>query len=451
MKWLIKSGSIVSNEKHFVLLSLFCCALLLHFQRLIWENPIAMCFLFILISLQLLNFKWIWTSVSILLISLVLLFPDFPRLKNHANLEVIFSIGILCILLIKMAKPKFSLQNDFTSICFRIILVSIYFFSGFHKLNTGFFDTFSSCSRHVQNEIFELYGSNFKVSEIGLIFLQYGTIFIEMILPFGLFHRKTRWATAWILVFFHLYLCLMTLVNFSSLSFFLIAGSAINFNKIQLTEIEKKALRFYVLCVLATVAMSPVLNYFVSSKIVFSLSSMVFNIGAIVFAFCFFKNSKAQKFTYKKEQLYMLSIIILAMSFWSLRGYIGLGNAGNLTMYSNLATEKSQSNHFLIDTKKTKIWDFEEDNVLVLTIPDTLNSNLKNFRIPATEFKYQAKNWCKNEKFRNIQISCTLVYKNDTLSIKNLRNSTWSKPLWWYRFLYFRKIQTETGLNKCRW
>jgi len=442
----------ISNEKYLVLFSLFCCALLLHFQRLIWERPLVMCFLFVLGIVQFINFRWIWSGVGIMLLSLYVLLPDFPRSKNHANLEVIFSIVILLILFFKIIKPRLTLPSHLASILFRIILVSVYFFSGFHKLNTAFFDISTSCSRHIYDEIILVFDAkHLSTSPFVLVTFQYLTIFIELILPFGIFFRKTRLLTAWILVFFHIYLCLLSLVNFSSLSFFWIAGSVINLENKPLSITQKNAFKAYYFCVLLLLVSNLILNFIIPSKIVFSLSSLIFSTGALIFSIHFFKKNKLQKLEYKKSYTAFLIVLFLGISFWSMRGYFGLGNTGNLTMYSNLTTEKSQSNHLLIDTKKTKIWNFEEDNVLVLKISDTLNTDLENFRLPVSEFKYQAKKWCDDKKFKNGNLSCILVYKNDTLKIKNLRNSEWSKPLWWHRYLYFRKIQTEQGMNKCRW
>jgi hypothetical protein len=102
----------------------------------------------------------------------------------------------------------------------------------------------------------------------------------------------------------------------------------------------------------------------------------------------------------------------------------------------------------IIDTKKTKLFDFEEDYVHILQLHDTLKkTELKNAMLPLTEFKFRSNMWCKKY---NVKLNCVLVYKNDTIVIPDLKNSKFYKTQWWYRYLYFRRIQPN-GPNECVW
>src|SRR5690606_13568725 len=85
-------------------------------------------------------------------------------------------------------------------------------------------------------------------------------------------------------------------------------------------------------------------------------NAVIFNIGWVVFFFLFIRHNPIQKLKFRFYKLPIATAIFIVL--WGCQCYIGLSNAGNLTMFSNLVTEKSRNNHMIIDTRKTKIWDF---------------------------------------------------------------------------------------------
>ena len=48
------------------------------------------------------------------------------------------------------------------------------------------------------------------------------------------------------------------------------------------------------------------------------------------------------------------------------------------------------------------------------------------------------------------KLPATLVYKEDTLQIDDLKNSYFSSVKWWYKYLHYRKIPRK-GQNECLW
>ena len=209
------------------------------------------------------------------------------------------------------------------------------------------------------------------------------------------------------------------------------------------------AFRLYVLFTsLAILANYIILKYQIHIKSRGFIHGLVFNIGWFIFFFIYFKNYQAKVLRFDKKPVLLLSICFVMISFWTLRTYIGLGNTGNFTMFSNVLTEKSRSNHFIIDTKNSKLFDFEEDNILILKLPDTLKNNkLENFKLPLIEFKFKSTEWCKKY---DTKLNCTVVYKNDTIIVPDLKNSIFNEKKWWYKYLLFRKIKPE-GPNECYW
>jgi len=175
---------------------------------------------------------------------------------------------------------------------------------------------------------------------------------------------------------------------------------------------------------------------------------VLYNIGFLYFVIIYFKNYTSKKYHYQKNYNFYLVPTAILISLWTLKTYVGLGNTGNLTMFSNLVTEKSKSNHFLIDTRKTKIFDFEEDYVEIITLNNTnASENFVGYRIPVVEFKFMIQNSIENS---NKPLPCALKYKNKILQFDDLKKSEFSTAKWWYKYLSFRNIQIN-GPNKCRW
>lgn len=117
-------------------------------------------------------------------------------------------------------------------------------------------------------------------------------------------------------------------------------------------------------------------------------------------------------------------------------------------MFSNLITEQSRSNHYLVDTKKTKLVYWEEDYVEILKLNDSLkNQYLEGYNIPTTEFKYLTHSWVQQVAY---PLNATVVYQKDTLTISDLRNSKFNQVQWWYKYVPFRKTKPQ-GSQPCLW
>jgi hypothetical protein len=443
--------SFLSNPNYLVLLAVFNVAILLAFQSMLWKNPVLFVVFFSSVLLSFLNYKFWWATILNVILSFYLLASNFPRQANHANVEFFIEIAILLIILFKIFVPKLKISGNLLSYLFRVFVVTFYFYTGFHKLNTAFFNPCVSCVNEVNEYILgNLIGERFTLSRGLSVFFQYATLCIEMILPFGLLWHRTRKYTAIVLVFFHFYLNFAVYADFSGLAGFLILGCVLDFESNEIKKPVVNALKFYLLFTLIALVIKLVLiKMNIKLYYINFIFGCIFNIGWFIFFCIFFKNYEEKMYPFQKKHLLLVTICIVATSCWTLKTYIGLGNAGNFTMFSNLMTEKSRSNHLIIDTKKTKLFNFEEDNVLILKLHDTLKKGkLENYRLPLIEFKYFSKKWC--DRYPKIQINTTIVYKKDTLLIPDLRKTEFVITQWWYRYVFFRKIQPE-GANECYW
>ncbi len=444
-------NNLIQNQSYLLMLAVFNVTILMNYHEMIWKNPLVMGIVFSMVCFTFLNFKLWWASAVTIFISFCIFATSFPRLANHSNLEFFVEIFILGFLIIKWCRPKIYINPNLISFVFRVSVVTIYFYTGFHKLNIDFFTPEVSCVKGINEYAMRSFmGSDYTLSPSLSAFFQYATIFIEILLPLGLFWHKTRKYSAVLMLIFHYYLSLTVFADFSALAAFLVLGCCVNFETKTISETLKKGLKWYVFFALLSVFIKPFLMKF-GFKIaqVAFLHGFIFNIGWLIFFYLFFKNRSEKRYVYDRKHTAILVSFVLLISIWSMKSYVGLGNSANLTMFSNLLTEKSRSNHLLIDTKNTKIFDFEEDNLLILKLHDTLKKEkLEGFKLPVIEFKYAAKRWAN--KYPDLKINATLVYQNDTIRIDDLKKTKFIETKWWYHYIFFRKIQPE-GPNPCYW
>jgi len=415
-----------------------------------WQYSKSGAFITAMVCLQFINYRFWWATYAAIITALTILLPLFPRLANHSNLEVficIISIGMLLAkLLFKLKLPRPHTVN----LTFRLFLITIYFIAGFHKLNSGFFNADGSCSATIGATFNQmLYGGDFRFPPVVTKGFQLFTFFIEMVVPFGLLFKRFRTACVVLLACFHFYLSLYGFANFSAFAAFLITGSILNLEQ-ALPAGVLKGLRYYILFCVPAVVGCYVISRFNLGGIgeIKVYCGVVFNVGWVIYFYYLLRYNTATTLHFTFSWWQPATVVLAGM--WGLQCYAGLSTAGTLSMFSNLITLKGRSNHYLIDTNKTKIWDFEEDNVTIIEIPNKCTWNngkpLKGYILPTIEFKSSVKKWSARY---NEALPCTLVYKGRKLFIPDLRTSQFNKTEWWYRYLYYRRIPVEG--NECQW
>ncbi len=441
------------NRNYFILLCVFNCAILIGIGSGYWSHPYTNAFILCMVGLQFLSPKFWWTTFLSIISVLLVYIPIFPRITNHGNLEIFISIFLFVVLIVNY---KRIINNTFypksISSLFRYSLVAIYFMAGLHKLNAGFFDLSNSCSIYVNNNLnVFLFGDDYNPSSFFIRFSQIMTIVTEMVVPIGLLHYKTRKVAAWLLVLFHFYLSLCGFSNFSSLAGFLIAGSIMNFEKVNSIKKTCKEIRVYIFFSMLAVLLSFVVTRFhlVEDTLIRFYNGLIFNIGWLIFFYLLLSKRTFEKQRAKVTLLPLISVVFIIL--WSGQTYLGLSNSGNLTMFSNIVTEETRSNHYIFDTEKTKIWNFEEDLVTIINIPDDFkwegSKPLEGFALPLIEFKTQIHKW--SQKF-DMPIKATIKYKGQIINIEDLRISEFNTAKWWHPLIHFRRIAID-GPKGCSW
>lgn len=422
----------------------------MNFHKLIFSNPLALIVIISFLFISIINIKYWWATVANSIISIYFLIDKFPRIGNHSTIIIFFSLFLLVVFGLKLISKKTLFNTDFVSYFFRVITVTIYFYTGFHKLNTDFLNPCVSCVNEVNVYVLSNFiNERFILPEFWSRLFQYITLFIELILPFGLLHFKTRKITALLLICFHFYLSLSGFADFSCVALFLILGCLVDFEEEKLPKNTLNTLKLFLIFIILAI----ITRYFLPTfeidnyKNTF-IEGMIFNVGFAIFIYTFFKSYSTRAYLFNKSFNHIIIPIVLLISAWTLKGYIGLGNAGNLTMFSNLVTEKSMNNHLLIDTEKTKIFDFEEDSVEIIYLKNkNIREDFNGYKLPLVEFNFLVNYW--NKTYTD-KIPCKLIYKGKTFEIDDVKTSEFNKIKWWYKYLSFRKIQTKVP-NECRW
>ena len=120
-------------------------------------------------------------------------------------------------------------------------------------------------------------------------------------------------------------------------------------------------------------------------------------------------------------------------------------------MFSNLVTEQERQNHLLINTKYTKLIDFEKNLVFIkeITSSNRIRSryDVQGYYLPLIEFEYIAN---RLSKLNEEPASLIIEIDGEEEYIPNLGKSRFAKRRFAHNILTFRQIDPY-GNAKCRW
>jgi hypothetical protein len=153
------------------------------------------------------------------------------------------------------------------------------------------------------------------------------------------------------------------------------------------------------------------------------------------------------------EFLYLFPVLLV---LYAMTSYVGLRTAGNFSMYSNLRTEGSGSNHFLLRDNPMKIWDYQQDVVRIIKIDDGAGAAIHHYdrfrsglQLPVVEFRKWIYEWTQ----AGFEVPLTFEYHGRIHSTKDIvKDSEWStdERTWEMLLLDFRAVQPD-GPKECTW
>jgi len=309
------------------------------------------------------------------LLTIVLRFPfvaDHLVMELFLNMAIVLSFGYLAI---KRRTLKLSTTDLFElfSPVGRWLLIVMYFFGTFHKLNPGFMGLSSSCAI----DFFEGFPIPEGLSEQA--WLQYaaiyGTLIFEAAAMMLLLSTRTKYLGMLLGMSFHFVVGISgygTLAHFSAFAMalhvlFVPSGFGTRICKEPLvptflkspTNIRAVTVLLIVLQVIFALHMATTREGY--------LVNALFAVFAASLMFLVFKHGQIHSgdATYRlKTRPLFLNAVPVLFFVHCLSPYIGLGTAGALSMFSGLRTEGGISNHYII-TRPIRLFPYQDKVVYI--------------------------------------------------------------------------------------
>lgn len=387
----------------------------------------------------------------------------FPRIANHATLMLFTSCGICLAFAISTTMGR-NFPVDLVKNGLRGLAVVLYFYVGFHKINTGFLDPINSCATWFHSRIeTEILGGNYDIPDFVIRWSPLYVITAELLVATLLIFQRT-WLLGLIIALpIHLYVSLAGFTDFSSFMHAVMIlflpvwfWKALSLNPFY-TTLVKSSIQMFGLGVAAYSAFSVfALNVWYWDYWTAELAKGVI-LNVLVFEFCLVilyiwirsKNTDNGSGIWPNWKP-VHSLFIVFVFSWGALPYI-FGSQGSLTMFSNLVTQNDRSNHLLIHTEWSKVIDFEKDLVFVRSFDNADRiqgrDDLQGYYLPEREWR-----WLVHRAAQSVdsKIGVTLEINGQIDHFPDVTRSDFvnAKPI--SNWLSFRKID-PIGPAKCRW
>ena len=377
----------------------------------------------------------------------------------------LFVITIVTVALVR----RRSVPYAHVASALRGVAIVVYFYVGFHKLNTGFLNPASSCANWYHSKLFQsAFNYTGQIQDLlPQIVYEWSPWFVvvaELLTFVLLIHRRTRLFGLCTALPIHLYVSLSGFVDFSSM----MHSMMFLFLPIVVADsvTVKKALSGYHITAVAiaivtfymtkewSIGIGPVRTF---QGVAYDLSVIaVVAVMAIAIrndARCTYKGDReaapAKRAGARWRPLYAVFPAIIFM--WGAFPYIGLSTYGSLTMFSNIVTAPEYGNHLIVDTAATDLFGFQRDLVQVIDMERPLARNFRHAPIgelvTRSEIGYQLR---RTAKKIDEPLMAFLLEHGEPTFYGDLRQSEYTEWPYGTRWLFFREID-PVGEAKCRW
>jgi len=439
-------------------------ALLIHYSKRWAEPEITLVFL-ALFLLSLVKIEELATFFAASAAVITFELSGFPRLANHTNLTLFISVFVWLLLGAAFVQRKLFAENALIN-GLRGMAIVLYFYVGFHKINTGFLNLSSSCTTwyHDKLERTAFNGTSVIPELIRVVSPQTLIVLDLIVCALLIFPRTWVWGLL-LAVPIHMYVSLSGFTDFSSLMHAIMLLFLPPWFWVALQEnpasrrlfLRSVAVYFVGIIAFATFSGLAQWHWFLSDNLRSTilgiwLDVLIVEMTIVVIVIAYSARSSvttSKKYSWLPWKISHL-IFPYMVFIWGAFPYL-FGAQTSLTMFSNLVTEATRQNHLLIDTRKTKLIDFEADLVEIRDIHSTTRPpsryDLQGYLLPMSEFRYIA-TISTDDPSRQIEL--TIRHKDQEVYISNLGLSEYAnRPLSSYLFT-FRQID-PFGYAKCRW
>jgi hypothetical protein len=319
---------------------------------------------------------------------LIAIFLRFPFVADHLVMELFLNFAIL-VSFLSVAIPKRTLAVSVEEIFAifspigRWLLMIMYFYGTFHKINPGFMSIHSSCAVPFIEGfpvVRDMLGPG--VLEYAAI---YGTLILESIAMFLLLSTRTKYFGMLLGMSFHFIIGISgygTLAHFSAFALALHTlfvpsgfGQRI-FNEPLVPDLLKSETNFRIATVAFIVLQVAFAMHLATSRQGYLVNSL-FGLFAVLLMFLVFKYGQIRKgdAPYRlKSPLPALNILPVWFFLYCASPYIGLGTGGVMAMFSGLHTEGGISNHYII-RKPIRLFPYQDT---VVHFESATNPSLAN-------------------------------------------------------------------------
>ena len=413
------------------------------------------------------------------------LFFRFPDVANHVNFFIYCNILMMVSMVYTFAYPnRFSSDEDYYQMIRPLLqasLIILYFLAGFHKFNSDFLNPQVGCSLGMLEGISYHLGFPISIADAfpntkDVLIISVSLLALAWELIAGLFLWFPRLQGP-ILLFswlMHAIFSINGFVDFGSLifAFFFTFIPSNHYQALQKNAylrvkgitVHRAYLYFGISLLLGLITAIHFKIHPVFPRIKL-LAAILFNIAVVIYAYPIFyaRFLAPQKLAWRGVRIFntktpkFMFLFLLLLLLFGITPYLGLRTAGTFSMFSNLRTEGTTSNHFLLGNNSLKIWNHQEDVVKFIEIDDDRAKighqykPLKGHWLPVVEFKKLIYQWTK----ARYTVPMKFDYRGQIYDTKDItQDPNWLTPTrtWEMKLMDFRVIQPEGDTpNQCRW
>jgi hypothetical protein len=328
-----------------------------------------------------------WALLTFSLGQLVAIGLRFPFVADHLVMELFLNlsiVGAFGFLAVSRRSFRFSVSHAFElfSPVGRWLLIIMYFYGTFHKINPGFMSLHSSCAVPFVSG-FPLPGA-LIAREWAHWAAIYGTLIVESIAMVLLLSARTKYVGMLLGMSFHFVIGISkfgTMAHFSAFAMALhilfvpssFGNRIANLSFVPRILREAKRIRaITVLIIVMQIVFAMHLGFTRQGFLVNSLYA-VFGIS-LIYLVLTFGQPGSQDAPYRlRSPLGVLNFIPVWFFLHCMSPYIGLGTGGVAAMFSGLRTEGGISNHYIIK-RPIPLFSYQDD---IVYIDDAQNQSLR--------------------------------------------------------------------------
>jgi len=328
----------------------------------------------------------------------------------------------------------------------KLILVFMYFFGIYHKLNTDFFNPGVSCAVELSKPFTSIIGleDNTTLNWIPI----YLTLFVETIAMVGLIFKRYRKLGLAVSIPFHIVIGFTGYAFYMDFSTIVLAMYSLNINNDSLERIrdfyERRFKLYWIKKTISLIPLGFALGLFIYVTIlcqgVCSYRSFmpIFAFYSIPISLILMFSKNVKKEGWKKSKSGLLFLIPIVFFLNGLSPYLGLKTESSISMYSNLYVEGRTTNHFFHGVLPG-FWNYSDE---VITVIDSNNNKLREGE---SFIRYDFDRRLSN--LRNVEITVQSNLKSTPQQISTNEanwNNTYDEAHWLMKkYLIFKPIDLK--------